>query len=76
MTLFMLIYFPKGPSSSIVYTWALKEFLYPYFGAYVMYVLYSYLDPLGLLQCFFLSLTVYSLSSGLLEVPGADGANH
>ena len=26
---------PKSPSSSIAYTWALKEFLHPYFGAYV-----------------------------------------
>ena len=25
----------KGPSSSIVYTWASIEFLYPCFGAYV-----------------------------------------
>ena len=34
---------PEGPSSSIVYTWALKEFLYPYFGAYV-YVLYPNME--------------------------------
>ena len=26
---------PKGPSMFIAYTWALKEVLYPYCGAYV-----------------------------------------
>ena len=26
---------PKGPYSYMVYTWALKGFLYPYFGVYL-----------------------------------------
>ena len=36
----------RGPCTITAYTWALKGFLYPYFGAY-MYRLYRYLDPFG-----------------------------
>ena len=36
---------PEGPCSCMVYTWALKEFLYPYVGVYVCTIMI--LGPLG-----------------------------
>ena len=37
---------PKGPCHDMVYTWALKGVLYPYFGVYVC-TISGYMDPWG-----------------------------